>query len=168
LRSHIRQANARIKQASKARETELDTARAECNLAMRSIKLECQKRRKSIRARAKREQAKWGGFKDEAREAYRWWAGRAPTKHRLSVAESDSLAAHNIPEELLPIWRSERRRYDYALSPDARAEQFLEWVESEPDEVRARLMEHWQLSDLQLAKAERAAYDDRGEEEVPF
>jgi len=137
---------------------------------MRAIKVECQKRRKTIRARAKREQAKWTGFKDEAREAYRWWSGRAPKKHQLSVTESDSLAAHNIPEALLPIWRSERRHYDYALAPDARAEQFLEWAESEPDEVRARLMEHWQLSDRQLAKAERAAYDERdhGEEEVPF
>jgi hypothetical protein len=167
LRSNIRQANARIKQASKARETELETARAECDLALRGIKVECQKRRKAIRARAKREQAKWSGFKDEAREAYRWWAGRAPKKHRLSVAESDSLAAHNIPDELLPIWRSERRHYDYALAPDARAEQFLEWVEANEDEVRQRLIDTFELSDRQLAKAERAAYDGR-EEEVPF
>ena len=56
---------------------------------------------------------------------------------RLHAAESDVYVEHNLPSELVPVWRAMKRRVRTAGKYRSREEAFLEWCHDNPDEVRA-------------------------------
>lgn len=106
------------------------------------MKRKCAAARKAIRKKARDTEAKYKAQGRKEREDYSFERGRQRRKtarKRMSKAESDSLAEHAIPDDLLAIWHEDRGRYSYELGPDMRAEQFLEWAEAHEDEIRERL-----------------------------
>ncbi len=85
----------------------------------------------------------------------------------FTAAESDSLALQNIPADLQDLFMERPSKFDRKLEPDHRAELFMEWVEEHPAEVQAWQAERFELSDFELARMEREAFEEQ-REAVPF
>lgn len=101
--------------------------------------------RRAIRARARDAEHEERAFRREVKPApvkrgddRRWGRRRKKKKGRRGerAAESDSLAAHNIPPELRAAWEENKARYPRSWAPDRRAEAFLEDVETSPELAR--------------------------------
>ena len=90
------------------------------------------------------------------------WDKRKKPSAAERKKESDSLAAHNIPENLWGRWQKERSAYPYDLPPDERAARFLEDMERNWDEHLAQETEKWERHDYAKDEAEHYA------QEVPF
>ncbi len=148
---------------------ELNQLRAGCTAAAKKVQNECATARKAIRIKAKKTAAQWKEHKRKEREDYSLRRGRALKAPKMTREESDSLAEHNVPEELLTIWREDRKRYDYAMAPDMRAEQFLEWAEAHEQQITARMQERLeaQWTDLAYAREESEAHEQQ-REAIPF
>ncbi len=83
-------------------------------------------------------------------------------------AEALSKAEHNIAPELLPLWHREKSRF--RGSPDAMAEQFMEYVQEHPGLVLEAQQEAAGLADTgkferKLEQEQRAFYESRQAEQ---
>ena len=161
--------NVKIRQSAAQREAELAKLRLGCEVSHRDIKARCAAARKKIRSAARQRAASLRAHKRAERDWYSATYGKgAPKRARMTRDESDSLAEHNIPDELIPIWRRDRTTYPYDLAPDMRAEKFLEWAEAHETEIRGDLADLLEASwdDLAYARDEQAR--EQREEVVPF
>lgn len=154
LRDTERRSATREKAAKTAREGELTEARDRCAADRTEVTAACAKRRKRIRAQARRLVAREHEFRRDARDDYASTVGKAgPVKARMTKAESDSLAEHNIDPALLGVWREIRGQFPYELAPDHRAELFGEWAEEHPAEIGAWYAEQAERSPDYYAQA---------------
>ena len=166
----IRASQKRERAVAPEREQHLDSARRKCATDRAKTTDQCERRRDRIRTKAR------GAIKAEklkrqgARQRYRTDTGIAgpplQKAKRLTRAESDSLAEHSIPDDLLFLWPRERSRFSYSMAPDARAEAFAEWAELHPADVEQARSAHFEdaYTDSFFAKQERQRY----EEAAPF
>jgi hypothetical protein len=166
-------AETRDRERAIKRQRAADLAKANASCAGRRVTTTkgCADSRSHIRAKARAALARQKDRRREAREVYAWKAGRAAPQsweRKHSRSESDSLAEHNIPAELRPIWKRERKRFDYDRSPDDRAVLFLEWVEENRDDVDAELSEAFEVSDRHWASLEANYYEQHGASAAPF
>lgn len=130
---------------------ELAQVERECDERRQSALVWCRRSRDEVREDRDIRLASEASRRRKAARAYT----RLRKDRRLPPAdfvESDSLASHSIPDELLTLWEKERHRFPYDLSPDRRAEMFMEWTEEHPDEVTESLAD---------------AFDDFDPEPVP-
>lgn len=82
------------------------------------------------------------------------------TKRRAErAAESDDMVLAELPPELHPVWEKHKRRFR-GSTKWSRAEEFLHWVEENPDEVIAEQAEAIEAATAreiaELQKAERS------------
>jgi len=167
-KDEIRRSKTREKKAKERRNKKLVGAREKCAAERKAVTAGCKLRRDNIRAEAHQAIAKEKKERDTAREAYRYRAGiksRPPgvkKAKRMSRAENDSLAEHNIDPGLVGVWRQVKKQFPYHLAPDHRAELFGEWVEENQERVAEMKAE--QFEGIDWGKLEREAY----EEAVPF
>jgi hypothetical protein len=93
--------------------------------------------------------------------AMKTWANPAPLKHKQhkrrgdSLQESNSEVEHNIPQDLLPVWRAVRGKIK-ATPRRSRTEAFLEWVHDHGSAVRRILDQQIERDVAELVKHERA------------
>ena len=152
------------------RRTELAEAGAVCAAELAKARLGCKSRRADVRDRARTDLARGAARRAELRRSYAFEMGRAAPRtweRAYSRSESDSLAEHNIPPELMSTWRAERKRFDYGAPPDARAVAFLEWYGEHQEEVDAERYAALEMSPTAYKRAERSYYAEHGAE-VPF
>jgi hypothetical protein len=151
------------------RDRNLARARTKCETDRTKTTEACKRRRARVRIKARAGVKQEKATRKTARDRARLDMGKAPTVAKVrkySRAESDSLASGSIPDDLLFLWKTERRRYSYADTPDTRALAFLEWVDLNPgdvDQARAAHIDET-YTDAFYAKQERQAFA----EAVPF
>jgi hypothetical protein len=146
----LRTLNTEIKLTQWGRDEELRKRSAVCKRMARDVKDRCAEQRAVIRAAARREVENLKGEKAQRRADYR--SGRITKRMR---SESDSLAEHNVPPELVWLWREEKERFSYDAEPDDRAVAFLEWVEADAGNVAARAAARvWSDTEMALLEAE--------------
>jgi hypothetical protein len=167
-RGEVKTANERIRAAKKERKIGLEELRDGCVIAQQKVKKRCTDSRKAIRKKARDIEAQQKDLKRREREDYSLRAGSVRKQRTMSRAENDSLAEHNIPPELLEIWREDRKRYSYDKEPDMRAEQFLEWAEAHEDDITARLQKKLEQDWPDLAYARDFGEHQEEQEAVPF
>ena len=164
LRHELRQTRGDEKKVRSARAKRLTEAREECERERAAVTVSCKRRRERIRTDARQALAKLAARRSELRKFYADKFGSKQPRswqRRYSKSESDSLAEHNIPDRLLPVWRSMRAQFSYAKAPDARAVAFLEWVGEHEAEVDRELIDRFETSDAELAELEREYYEQQ-------
>lgn len=103
----------------------------------------------------------------EARRSYKHTYGRKSSRSSAKERREESAdeVAHNLPPELVPVWRSVQHSI-HGGPRRSRTEAFLEWAEENPDVVHgvmyeqadrdvARLVAEHQATEVRLAKAKR-------------
>lgn len=126
-----------------------------------SVTAKCKARRGHIRADASAELSKTAAKRDNKRRAWKHQTGGVALRRgerRVGRAESDDEALKNIRDASLHgLFMNTRDLWDYDLQPHNRAEQFMEWVDTEPEDVV-----QWRMSeiptDVAFVRAEQAAY----------
>jgi len=153
----MRELRKRDKDTRAKRDAALVGTSAGCAIKRKDVTAWCQAKRRKIRAEAKRKLGDTKAHREELRDIYRRERGAAKKsakRKKLSRAESDSLAEHNIDPRHVDLWREVRHLFPYADAPDKRAELFGEWLEEHPQEVYAWEQERYGDQDLSEAEAE--------------
>lgn len=153
LRDYRKRELARLTAEARAARAEL---RSRCNERKRRVIDRASSEIEAVR-KAQREHAAMLKAERQAEDAFRRKKARV-SKLELR-GESDDDVRHNLPPELLPVW--ERHKRSFVERPKiSRTEQFLRWVEENPDEVIAEMAD---MADAQamaeirkLEKAERS------------
>lgn len=119
------------------RDAALKGTSAGCAFKRKDVTAWCQKRRKQIRDEARKKLDKTKRRRAEVNRAAGRVKPETATRKKMSKAESDSLAEHNVEPRHVKLWREVRHLFPYADAPDKRAELFGEWLEEHPSEVYA-------------------------------
>ena len=137
VKGEKRTLRARDKKTRAKRDAELATTGAGCKIKRREITTWCQHRRQQIRDESRAKLDKSKRRRGEVVEAFAMRRGRSTSLRapKMSKAESDSLAEHNIDARYLDLWREVRHLFPYADAPDKRAELFGEWLEEHQSEA---------------------------------
>ena len=80
---------------------------------------------------------------------------RGPAKAWETRQENDSLTKHNIPDEYHLLWEKVKRQFKG--KPDSRYEQFMEWMEENPD---ANLHIQMEQADKEMRQWERKEHKE--------
>ena len=139
-----RHARARLKAARRALraryEHDLALAREQARLASRK-NCDAKKDRARSKGQDRLQRAAAAIAAERAhQDQLRNWARRtpfqrAPARRADAISESNSEVAHNLPHDLLPVWRAVQGRIR-STPRRSRTETFLEWVEEHRGEVR--------------------------------
>lgn len=166
LKTQLVDSKDRTKKARTTRKDELGKARDKCKKKRKTVTQQCAADRTNVRQKARGALAREKVLRADKRDDYRHAMGQAtkkPTGRRYSAAESDSLAEHSVPPELVGLWQEHKAKFSRELEPDHRAELFQEWVEEHPRELVRWQSEQAESIDYGAAYA---AYQQ--EEAVPF
>lgn len=78
---------------------------------------------------------------------------RGPAKMWERIHENDDFTKQNIPEEYHLLW--ERVKRQFKGTPHSRYEQFMEWMEENPDVNTFVLIEHAEKAQRKLERQEK-------------
>lgn len=174
-RDTVRATRKKAQEVKKTKRKQLKEVTAECNVerdeARKAITKSCDTRRRRVRSKAQEQLDKLAAKRQERRDSWLYYATGhgAPRKPRgfvkYSKAESDQMALKSIPDQYGELWWKHRQAYDYGISPDMRAEAFMEWVQSDEGQNAYVLWAESQVpSDDEFARqyAAREAKQGRG------
>ena len=162
LRGEKRDLRNKDKKTRTKRDVALKRATAQCGIKRGEVRAWCSARRAQLRTEARGQLDKTKRRRAEVQDTYDWERGRATAKAapKMSKAESDSLAEHNIDARYMGLWREVRHLFPYSDAPDKRAELFGEWLEEHESEATA-----WELArveSIDYGAAEAAHYAATG------
>jgi hypothetical protein len=117
LRQFLRDSRRKVKQARQQRKRELTKIRSDCEAKRKALVRSCADQRTGARHAARDVQRVQKRARDDAWDTYRWFThgGRSAPRRKLSAAESDDLATHELPDELHGLWRRHAKDFDRAL-----------------------------------------------------
>lgn len=130
--ARVRRLRAEMRDAVNAKAEKLRTAqREQCAADQKAARAELDQELRRVSAELEQERRSF-------RTNYGRKAGRSTAAERRQ--ESDDEVAHNLPAELVPVFRSVARTVRSGPRR-SRTEAFLEWAEENPDQVHAILYE---------------------------
>lgn len=157
-RDTVRRSKKREQEAKGERDRNLATVSKRCKATRKRTTKLCAKDRARIREKARAIVAREKELRADARADYRYETGRAKLAKgpRYSAAEHDSLTEHNIPKRYVELWKELANNFPRTVTPDNRAELFMEWIEEHPNEVTAWQTERYDATPEEYAAAYEA------------
>jgi len=173
-RDTVRRSKKRESEAKAERDRNLATVTKRCAAKRKRTTKLCQADRERIREKARAIVAREAKLRADARADYRYEARRTKLAKapRYSAAEHDSLTEHNVPKKYVELWRELANNFPRTVTPDHRAELFMEWIEEHPEEVTAWRSERYESTPEEYAAAYEAHLSEQAgaelAEAVPF